>query len=68
MKDIEGIEFNPKDVGIISIPKSLCYMYFNNDEHFQIRLSKPCPNWWRRFWYWLLLDIRWEKLGENDGT
>lgn len=29
---------------------------------FDIMHEKPRPNWWRRFWFWFLLGVRFEKV------
>lgn len=44
-------------------PTYLCRWCFNDDWFsMTVQSTKPLPNRWRRFWYWALLNMRWEKL------
>lgn len=33
---------------------------------FTAEFTYKCPNWWHRFWFWVLLGWRWERLEESE--
>lgn len=57
---IAGETISTSGYTFASTPVYKSYWFLNNDD-FSIRFlsCNPRPNWWRRFWYWWLLGIRW---------
>ena len=55
-KDSESIKYPDMTVSITAIKSRLIV----NDFSYTSYLNRP--NWWWRFWQWLLLGWRWEKV------
>jgi hypothetical protein len=45
---------------ILNLPPNRSILHIT--PNLTIHSSHPVPNRWRRFWYWALLNWKWEKL------
>jgi hypothetical protein len=44
----------------LKIPRNESELIVN--EGLTFTFQKPMPNWWHRFWYWVLLGWKWRKV------